>query len=696
VIVARLTHDLRELALLHSIQLSFRDAMGQRRRPSPEAIVATLRVLGAPVETDRDVANALRARREEICSRGTDPVAVWWEGAPLTIAVIGTDGRERDLRFRLTLEDGGELVLQPRHIERIRLVSDSCAAQFARWRVHFAPESVPRGYHRLRVTGLANADERDMLILRAPARAFVASKRRSWGVFAPVYGLRSARGWGAGDFTDLASLIRVISGAGGGGVATLPLLATFLDQPFEPSPYSPVSRLFWNEFYLDPARIPEFRASEAARARMEEAAGACRDLRSADLVDYARVMRLKRDVLEILAEEFFANGSAERREAFARFLDEKPRAESYARFRAAVEKGRWPGDAPPDGLIDLREDEEKGRRYHLFAQWQCERQLEGVAALARSSGFGLYLDVPLGVHGGGYDAWAERALFVRDAATGAPPDPFFTGGQNWGAPPMHPDNLRRSGYRYVIESLRAIMRYAGVLRFDHVMALHRLYWIPNGMPPDEGVYVRYATEENFAILAIESHRHRTTVVGEDLGTVPEIVRARMKRHAVRSMYVLQYEIGPGNTPRTPPADSVASLNTHDMPPFEGFLTGDDIHERAEHGHVDDVAAQTAEREQTKETLNRFLRERGLVPEDGPAPLFEGATRFLANSGAELVLVNLEDLWKTTDAQNLPGTHMEHPNWRRKLARTIEDLSNDSELAGRLGSIDAWRKQGGTR
>ncbi|HEU5163780.1 MAG TPA: 4-alpha-glucanotransferase, partial [Thermoanaerobaculia bacterium] len=279
-------------------------------------------------------------------------------------------------------------------------------------------------------------------------------------------------------------------------------------------------------------------------------------------------------------------------------------------------------------------------------------------------------------------------------ATGAPPDPFFTGGQNWGAPPLHPEKIRQTGYRYFIESLSAIMRYAGVLRFDHVMALHRLYWIPKDHPPDEGVYVRYATEENFAILAIESHRHRTTVVGEDLGTVPEVVRARMRQHGIRSMYVLQYETGPDHSPRSPSPTAVASLNTHDMPPFAGFLSGDDIAERAAHGHVDDEAGQKADRERTRARLQAFLRERNLAEGGSPADLFEGATQFLARSRAELVLVNLEDLWQTTEAQNLPGTHMEHPNWRRKLLRPIEDLAEDPALAARLACVDAWRKQGG--
>ncbi|HSN68134.1 MAG TPA: 4-alpha-glucanotransferase, partial [Thermoanaerobaculia bacterium] len=287
----RLSPELRELALLHAIQLSFRDAMGQRRRPAPDALLATLRVLGAPVESEKDVPDALAARRSELCARGIEPVTVWWEGSPLTLPLTSsTREPSRALEFRLLLEDGGEIALRPRDVEEARFFPGGAGGPGARRRAHFAPVAIPRGYHRLRVAGLDGGD-RESLILRAPARAFTPPRRRSWGVFAPVYGLRSRRDWGTGDFTDLAALIRAVADMGGGGVATLPLLATFLEEPFEPSPYSPVSRLFWNEIYLDPVRIAEFRASEAARDRVatSEACAERDALRRLPLVDYRRV-----------------------------------------------------------------------------------------------------------------------------------------------------------------------------------------------------------------------------------------------------------------------------------------------------------------------------------------------------------------------------------------------------------------------
>ena len=121
-----------------------------------------------------------------------------------------------------------------------------------------------------------------------------------------------------------------------------------------------------------------------------------------------------------------------------------------------------------------------GRRAADAARWRRE---------ARRRGPGLYLDLPLGVHGSSYDVWRQRDLFAREASAGAPPDAFFTKGQNWGFPPLQPERLRERGYDYLIDCLRHHLEHAGILRLDHVMQLHRLFWIPRGMDASGGVYV---------------------------------------------------------------------------------------------------------------------------------------------------------------------------------------------------------------
>lgn len=693
--IGRPSRELRELALLHSIQLSYLNAEGKRRRASVEGILATLRALGVAIDSQEGAPEALRASRAAICRRGVEPVTVWWERGPRLLRIrVEESEAAASIRTGLVLETGEQLEIAPDASRDIRrMVVDG--EHFVEKELRFAESAIPFGYHRLSASW--NGSSKETLLLVAPEKAYAPGRdERMWGLFAPLYALRTARDWGCGDLTDLANLIRETASFGAAGIATLPLLAAFLSEPFEPSPYAPVSRLFWNELFLDPVRIPGFESSTRAR-ELVASEGFLQEqerLRAMEIIDYRGVAAHKRRVIEILAEEFFAREDATHRPDLERFLSEQPRAEAYARFRAALEHGRWPGASPEGGLIELKTEEEPARRYHLFSQWQLIRQLESIAALARSSGFGLYLDFPLGVHGGGFDSWVERDTFAQ-ASAGAPPDSLFTGGQNWGFPPMHPEKLREDGYQYLIESLRAPMRYAGVLRFDHVMGLHRLYWIPGEVSAKEGVYVRYRSEEMFAILTIESHRHRTMIVGEDLGTVPAIVRRRMERHGIRRMYVLQYEIGPHGHVGSPPRGSVASLNTHDMPPFAGFWQGDDITERARHGHVPDLERERESRRITTLSLAAFLSARGLLdPERTDAQaVFDACAEFLAKSDTELLLINAEDLWLTTEAQNLPGTHREHPNWRRRLAVSLEDLTSAPELANRLRQLDHWRKQG---
>ena len=74
------------------------------------------------------------------------------------------------------------------------------------------------------------------------------------------------------------------------------------------------------------------------------------------------------------------------------------------------------------------------------------------------------------------------------------------------------------------------------------MGLHRLFWIPQGAPATDGVYVHYPADELYAIVCLESHRHRSRIVGENLGTVPAYVNTAMSRHKLAPLYVAQFGI----------------------------------------------------------------------------------------------------------------------------------------------------------
>jgi 4-alpha-glucanotransferase len=232
-----------------------------------------------------------------------------------------------------------------------------------------------------------------------------------------------------------------------------------------------------------------------------------------------------------------------------------------------------------------------------------------------------------------------------------------------------------------------------------VMGLHRLYWIPHGLPPTEGVYVRYHAEEQYAVFMLEAARHGAVVVGEDLGTVPAAVRAAMDRRGVRRSFVAQTELRarrPALPP--PPRGSAASLNTHDMPTFLGFWEGRDVEERRRRGVIDDrdAAALRRQREGLMRALAAFLRDEGLIPPGGEPSAGEAlaaSLRHLAATDAGLVLVSLEDLWLEPEPQNVPGTTDERPNWRGRARHPLEGMRSLPEVMGTVRDVDRIRRRG---
>lgn len=690
--------DLRELAGLYGVQTSYWSAMGQEVHASQESLLAVLRALGAPLDGPEEVPEALAERRRELAERVVEPVLVAWDGrAPAVEVRFGADSGPLAVRFDL---EGGERWAWDRELSALPSTSSGNGGG----RLLGLPDNLPMGYHRLRVESGGRSGE--ALVISAPTRAYAGDGKPLWGVFLPLYALQTRQSWGAGDFSDLETLAEWTAGLGGGVVGTLPLLATYLEELFEPSPYGPASRLFWNEIYLDPRRVPELEECPEAK-RILESAEFRREveaLRAEPRVDYARLIALKRRVLEELSRWFFARASIDRREAFDDFVASRPELQTYASFRAVGERRGEPWQSWPErlreGTLAPADSDEDDRRYHLWVQWITDEQVASMASEARRRGPGLYLDLPLGVHGSSYDAWRYRHLFAEGASAGAPPDSFFTRGQDWGFPPLHPERLREHGYDYLIESLRHHLRYAGLLRIDHVMQLYRLFWIPAGMGAMDGVYVHYPVDELFAVLCVESHRHQAIVVGENLGTVPPEIGDAMDRHDVLGMYVVQYELQPGGRGlRPPPARSVASLNTHDMPTFRAFWEARDVADLQSLGFFDE--RQAREERERRETLRREILAE-LPPEEraDERTAFRGVlTRLLeqlAASPARMMLVNLEDLWGETEPQNVPGTSTERPNWRRKARHPFEEFSTHPEVVDVLRRIDEIRKREGGR
>ena len=474
---------------------------------APEALTAILRALGAHLASLNDAIEATRVRRLEQWGRMVEPVIVSWSPRRAEVAVRLLAG-EDILDCELQLEDGPTRVWQdqldhipPRHsieLEGRHYVVRRLAL----------PDDLPLGYHRLRLTSKSRTTH--TWVFRAPAQTHPLREvsESGWGVFLPLYSLHTERSWGAGDFGDLAELAQWTASLGGDLLGTLPLLAAFLDEPCDPSPYTPVSRLFWNEFFVDVTAVPEFEHCVEAR-QLVSSSGFQAEIevcRASPQVDYKRQMALKRKVLELLCSSL-TNTDSVRRADFKDYVNSRPDLQAYAAFRAATEQQaklwpEWP-ERLRSGELTATDSDEQTRAYHQYVQWLADSQLRELAEKSPRDSAGLYLDLPLGVHPGGFDVWREPDSFALGIAGGAPPDSFFTTGQNWGFAPVHPERIRVDGYRHYIQYLRHHMRYARVLRIDHVMNLHRLYWIPPGFEATDGAYVGYRADEFYAVLALE-------------------------------------------------------------------------------------------------------------------------------------------------------------------------------------------------
>jgi len=434
-------------------------------------------------------------------------------------------------------------------------------------------------------------------------------------------------------------------------LGTLPIYAGLLDEPCEPSPYLPATRLFWNELMVH---------VEAPRAHGR-----------GDPIDYRQAFQEQRARLR---ELWRACGEGKRREIEA-WAAQQPWLWDYATFRALLDQQRrpwrqWPevyrAGFVPEGAVDA-----ETRGVYLYAQWLATQQLKQVA----SEGVWLYLDLPLGVHADGFDTWRFSRMFVKGVTVGAPPDPFSATGQDWGFAPLHPYRMREDGYAYLRACLSRAFTVASMLRLDHVMALHRLYWIPQGFSAAEGVYVRYPAQELYAAVMLEAARANAVVVGEDLGTVPKEVRRELDRRGLWRMYVMMFELE-GPHPRKPARNTVASLGTHDTPTFVGFWRGLDLVERERLGLLGPHEAQTEQmrREEQVRSLASWL---GVNPEDWRGAL-RRLLRWLGRSPAGCVLVSVEDLWGEIERHHLPGTSS-HAHWRRRLRYPLEEWTQLEEV-----------------
>jgi 4-alpha-glucanotransferase len=637
------------------------------------------------------------------------------------------------LTWRVRLEAGGDLSGETR---AWALPERGAYEKHGRWFMlrDLDLPSLPAGYHRLEVELEFTGTETCALIV-APEKCHhpdsLARGRRLWGVAAQLYALRSENNWGIGDFSDLAELLALAAAAGADFIGISPVHALFPSDPASCSPYSASSRHALNVLLIDVTAVPEVHESAGSRALMAQRVFRAQlaRVRAASQVDYAAVTHLKLPVLRAAFEHFrqqALRGESPRARDFRRFREERGEPlrlhalfdaiDAWQRQRFGTGSGwhEWPEshrDPRSEAVAAFAREHAEDVDFYAWLQWLAAQQLGKVRERARELrlSIGLYGDYAVGVNASGSETWSDQTLYCMGAAIGAPPDPLGVAGQEWGIPPQDPRELRRTAYAPFAALLRASMSHCGALRLDHVMALFRQWWVPRGMKSVEGGYVHYPLEHLLAVVALESHRNRCLVVGEDLGVVPDEIRRALPEFGVYHYKVVMFEQREGEfvAPSRYVPQALATVTTHDLPTLRGWWTGHDIDLWEKLGfYVDTEIGERARAERGRERLRllRALQREGLWPEDHsvetsdatpPAPPFSADLAlavhlFLARSAAALVTVQLEDMIGMLEPVNIPGTSREYSNWTRRMTASAREIFAREDVRALAAGMSASR------
>ncbi len=564
--------------------------------------------------------------------------------------------------------------------------------------------------------GIGDRELAQSHLIVCPNRAYLpenlARGGRTAGFNVALYGLRSDRNWGCGDFTDLCGLIDwACNNVGFSFIGLNPLHALHNRVPYNTSPYLPLSMFYKNLIYIDVESVPEFRTSSCAQRLVASAPiqERIRRLRESEFVQYHDVDSLKRRFLKILFREFHRRRTQDpgRVQAFGNYCEQEGELLNKFALYCALDEvmhkqdrnrwvwGDWPADYhSPDSEASKEFAVAHGRLvdFYKYVQFVLEEQLSAAQACAKDQGMpiGLYHDLAVATDSCGSDLWSYRDYYVQGCRVGAPPDDFSPEGQDWAFPPPNKMAHRDSGYLLYRESIRKIVRHGGALRMDHVMRLFRLFWIPEGVSAAQGTYVRDNATDLMRILALESQRSRNIVIGEDLGTVTDEIRDMLSRFGILSYRLFYFEKHEADKSfkRSDEYErqALVSSTTHDLPTLAGFWIGRDIEARQAAGLIDEgtYRGQKEERKREKQRMLDTLHAEHLLPHyydpdaehvsEVDGDLHNAVIAFLAQVRSMILLLNQEDFTKETNQQNLPGSTAQYPNWQRKMRIKVEELS----------------------
>ena len=694
-LAAALDSGLVALAAEYGVATEYWDQGGVHHLVSQATVVAVLAALGVDATTAETVRQAFQDRGLQHWRRVMPPVFVVRQGDQSSCWVHVNHGSQVNVWVELEASGVGigltqlDHVVAPRYVDGVLIGEASFAV----------PPDLPTGWHTLHVEPEVGSPVQSPLVV-TPRRIALPARlqRRAWGFATQLYAVRSSRSWGVGDLMDLLDLA-AWSGhdLGADFILVNPLHAASPMPPMTPSPYLPVTRRFVSPLYIRVEAVPEHAyLPEIDRIHIDALGeGPRASSRAGGLIDRDPVWAAKSAALQRVHRVALTPGRKADYQAFCE--REGQGLEDFATWCALAEE--YGVDLPveltdPHGSAVARERGRLHQRveFHRWCQWIVDEQLGAAQATALRAGMslGVIHDLAVGVHPDGADAWALRSVLAKDVSVGAPPDMYNQRGQDWSQPPWRPDALAEAGFLPYRDMLRTVLRHAGGIRVDHILGLFRLWWVPRGMGPQAGTYVRYDHEALVGILALEAERAGAVVIGEDLGTVESWVQDLLHDRGILGTSILWFEREPDGSMRPPERwrqDVLAAVTTHDLPPTAGYLAGEHVRLRHELGLLARPLA-TEESEHQLEVIGwrAYLQAEGLLGQDaGEQEVVEALHRFVLRTPARLVAVALPDAVGDRRAQNQPGTNLEYPNWRVPLTDEngevvlLEDLPVSARL-----------------
>ncbi|EEX64889.1 4-alpha-glucanotransferase [Vibrio metoecus] len=720
---------LKQVAEMAKIADRYVSAWGSEAQVEDDTIRHLLASLGYDTSSDDALLQSAEKKHKKDV---VDPVLVVHQGAAIEVPLyLGVSARESEFDWRLQTEQGEVLegYLQSQIVRDKR--AEGGPLVFA------LPNDLPLGYHTLLIARKRRKAPYQMTLIVTPQACYkqpaLAQGKKLWGPSIQLYTLRTQHNWGMGDFGDLKQLVADIASRGGDFVGLNPIHGLFPANPEGASPYSPSSRRWLNILYIDVSSVPEFALSAEAQQKVGSPEFQLRlqKVRDAHWVNYSEVAELKMSVLPLLFAEFkkrHLDKHSDRAHAFLNFVEQGGESLLHqAAFDAlhaelhAEDASVWGWPVFPEkyrrfdsAAVQKFIDEQKDQVHlYMYLQWIADAQIHEAQSLAEEKGMavGLYRDLAVGVADSGSETWADQGNLLQDVSIGAPPDVLGPLGQNWGLPPLNPQVLQATAYDAYIKLLRANMKHCGALRIDHVLGLLRLWWIPKGENATKGAYIYYPVKDMLAILALESHRHQCSVIGEDLGTVPDEIVELLRDAGVHSYKVFFFETSKEDGGYVSPAhyaeQSMAALCTHDMPTLRGFWHCDDLKMGREIGlYPDEEQLQGLfdDRLKSKQGILDSVAWHGYLPagvgrDATQVPmdsyLSEALQLHVAAGSSALLSVQLEDWLEMDKPVNIPGTVNEYPNWRRKLSMNLDEIFAREEvnrIAARLTEVRSKASQ----